>query len=241
MPIVIFIASFFTILYYLGVMQRVVQVFAVVMTKLLRISGAESLAGHRAAGDGHRRRSGLERQSAPGTVDRSCERGGGARRSGLRSAQARIRAARSRLRRAQPPVRPPGRLDGQAAPRRRGQARAALRDRPDGEVRHHLRSGARLGRLHRAPARRDQHGDDDAHDVLAVRGRRRGVRPRNLLGPDAVGGNPPDDGGARAPAGVRGPALRRAHPAEPAPSRAAGRRRRRWCSTPRPSRCTPSR
>jgi len=44
MPIVIFIASFFTILYYLGVMQRVVQVFAVVMTKLLRISGAESLA-----------------------------------------------------------------------------------------------------------------------------------------------------------------------------------------------------
>ncbi|MBK9372218.1 MAG: NupC/NupG family nucleoside CNT transporter [Holophagales bacterium] len=44
MPIVIFIASFFTILYYLGVMQKVVQVFAVVMTKLLKISGAESLA-----------------------------------------------------------------------------------------------------------------------------------------------------------------------------------------------------
>ncbi len=44
MPIVIFIASFFTILYHLGVMQRVVQVFAVVMTKLLRVSGAESLA-----------------------------------------------------------------------------------------------------------------------------------------------------------------------------------------------------
>jgi CNT family concentrative nucleoside transporter len=44
MPIVIFIASFFTILYYLGVMQRVVQVFAFVMTKLLRVSGAESLA-----------------------------------------------------------------------------------------------------------------------------------------------------------------------------------------------------
>lgn len=44
MPIVIFIASFFTILYYLGVMQKVVQVFAIVMTKLLRISGAESLA-----------------------------------------------------------------------------------------------------------------------------------------------------------------------------------------------------
>ncbi len=44
MPIVIFIASFFTILYYLGVMQRIVQVFAIVMTKLLRVSGAESLA-----------------------------------------------------------------------------------------------------------------------------------------------------------------------------------------------------
>ena len=43
MPIVIFIASFFTILYYLGIMQRVVQVFAVVMTKLLKVSGAESL------------------------------------------------------------------------------------------------------------------------------------------------------------------------------------------------------
>ena len=44
MPIVIFIASFFTILYHLGVMQRVVQVFAVVMTKLMKVSGAESLA-----------------------------------------------------------------------------------------------------------------------------------------------------------------------------------------------------
>jgi CNT family concentrative nucleoside transporter len=44
MPIVIFIASFFTILYYLGVMQKVVEVFAIVMTKLLKVSGAESLA-----------------------------------------------------------------------------------------------------------------------------------------------------------------------------------------------------
>ena len=44
MPIVIFIASFFTILYYLGIMQRVVQAFAIVMTKLLKVSGAESLA-----------------------------------------------------------------------------------------------------------------------------------------------------------------------------------------------------
>jgi concentrative nucleoside transporter, CNT family len=44
MPIVIFIASFFTILYYLGIMQKVVELFAIVMTKLLKISGAESLA-----------------------------------------------------------------------------------------------------------------------------------------------------------------------------------------------------
>ena len=44
MPIVIFICSFFTILYYLGLMQRVVQLFAIVMTKLLKVSGAESLA-----------------------------------------------------------------------------------------------------------------------------------------------------------------------------------------------------
>ena len=44
MPIVIFIASFFTILYHLGIMQKVVEVFAVVMKKLLDVSGAESLA-----------------------------------------------------------------------------------------------------------------------------------------------------------------------------------------------------
>jgi len=44
MPIVIFIASFFTILYYLGIMQKIVELFAIVMTKLLRVSGAESLA-----------------------------------------------------------------------------------------------------------------------------------------------------------------------------------------------------
>jgi len=45
MPIVIFIASFFTILYYLGIMQRVVQVFAVVMTKLSDLgSGALAVA-----------------------------------------------------------------------------------------------------------------------------------------------------------------------------------------------------
>jgi CNT family concentrative nucleoside transporter len=44
LPIIIFIASFFTILYYLGIMQRVVQGMAVVMQKLMRVSGAESLS-----------------------------------------------------------------------------------------------------------------------------------------------------------------------------------------------------
>ena len=44
LPIIIFIASFFTILYYLGVMQRVVQAMAFVMQRLMRVSGAESLS-----------------------------------------------------------------------------------------------------------------------------------------------------------------------------------------------------
>ncbi len=44
LPIIIFIASFFTIMYYLGVMQRVVQGMAWVMQRLMRVSGAESLA-----------------------------------------------------------------------------------------------------------------------------------------------------------------------------------------------------
>jgi CNT family concentrative nucleoside transporter len=44
LPIVIFIASFFTIMYYLGIMQKIVQGMAWVMQRLMRVSGAESLA-----------------------------------------------------------------------------------------------------------------------------------------------------------------------------------------------------
>src|ERR1700722_14922266 len=43
LPIIIFIASFFSILYYLGIMQWVVKAFAVVMLKVMGASGAESL------------------------------------------------------------------------------------------------------------------------------------------------------------------------------------------------------
>ncbi len=43
LPIVIFIASFFAILYYLGVMQWVVKGMAIVMQKVMGASGAESL------------------------------------------------------------------------------------------------------------------------------------------------------------------------------------------------------
>src|SRR6266446_6744303 len=43
LPIVIFIASFFSILYYLGVMQFVVRWMAVGMLKTMGASGAESL------------------------------------------------------------------------------------------------------------------------------------------------------------------------------------------------------
>jgi len=43
LPIIIFIASFFSILYYLGVMQILVKAFAVVMQKVMGASGAESL------------------------------------------------------------------------------------------------------------------------------------------------------------------------------------------------------
>jgi CNT family concentrative nucleoside transporter len=43
LPIVIFIASFFAILYYLGVMQWIVKAMAVVMLKVMGASGAESL------------------------------------------------------------------------------------------------------------------------------------------------------------------------------------------------------
>ncbi len=44
LPIVIFFASLMAILYYIGIMQRVVQAFAWVMARLLGTSGAESLS-----------------------------------------------------------------------------------------------------------------------------------------------------------------------------------------------------
>ncbi len=43
LSIIIFIASFFSILYYLGVMQWVVRAMAIVMQKVMGVSGAESL------------------------------------------------------------------------------------------------------------------------------------------------------------------------------------------------------
>jgi CNT family concentrative nucleoside transporter len=43
LPIIIFIASFFSILYYLGIMQWIVKAFAIVMQKVMGASGAESL------------------------------------------------------------------------------------------------------------------------------------------------------------------------------------------------------
>jgi CNT family concentrative nucleoside transporter len=43
LPIVIFIASFFAILYYLGIMQIVVKAMAIAMQKVMGASGAESL------------------------------------------------------------------------------------------------------------------------------------------------------------------------------------------------------
>src|SRR5579863_6075974 len=43
LPIIIFIASFFSILYYLGIMQILVKAFALVMQKTMGASGAESL------------------------------------------------------------------------------------------------------------------------------------------------------------------------------------------------------
>jgi len=43
LPIIIFIASFFAILYYLGIMQWVVKAFAIGMQKIMGASGAESL------------------------------------------------------------------------------------------------------------------------------------------------------------------------------------------------------
>jgi len=43
LPIIIFIASFFAILYYLGIMQWVVRAMAIAMQKVMGVSGAESL------------------------------------------------------------------------------------------------------------------------------------------------------------------------------------------------------
>lgn len=43
LPTIIFIAAFFAILYYFGVMQFIVKLFAIVMTRLMGASGAESL------------------------------------------------------------------------------------------------------------------------------------------------------------------------------------------------------
>jgi CNT family concentrative nucleoside transporter len=43
LPIIIFIASFFSILYYLGVMQQIVRVMAIAMQRIMGISGAEAL------------------------------------------------------------------------------------------------------------------------------------------------------------------------------------------------------
>jgi CNT family concentrative nucleoside transporter len=43
LPTIIFIAALFAILYYFGVMQIIVRVFAVVMNRVMRASGAESL------------------------------------------------------------------------------------------------------------------------------------------------------------------------------------------------------
>ena len=43
LPIIIFIASFFSILYYLGIMQWLVRAMAVAMQKIMGVSGAESL------------------------------------------------------------------------------------------------------------------------------------------------------------------------------------------------------
>jgi CNT family concentrative nucleoside transporter len=43
LPLIIFVASFFAVLYYLGIMQRVVRLMALAMQKTLGISGAEAL------------------------------------------------------------------------------------------------------------------------------------------------------------------------------------------------------
>jgi CNT family concentrative nucleoside transporter len=44
LPTIVFFSAFTSLLYYLGILQRIVFVFAWVMNRLLKISGAESLA-----------------------------------------------------------------------------------------------------------------------------------------------------------------------------------------------------
>ena len=44
LPAVIFVSSFFTVLYFLGVLQFVVKLFALVMVRVMGTSGAESLS-----------------------------------------------------------------------------------------------------------------------------------------------------------------------------------------------------
>ncbi len=44
LPIIIFLSSLMTVLYHMGVMQKIVNLFALVMQKFLKLSGAESLA-----------------------------------------------------------------------------------------------------------------------------------------------------------------------------------------------------
>ena len=44
LPIIVFMGSFFAVLYHLGLIQRVVDALAVVLTRTMRTSGAESLA-----------------------------------------------------------------------------------------------------------------------------------------------------------------------------------------------------
>ena len=43
LPTIIFISAFFAVLYYLGIMQLIIRVFAWVMQRTMRVSGAESL------------------------------------------------------------------------------------------------------------------------------------------------------------------------------------------------------
>lgn len=43
LPLIIFVASLFAVLYYLGIMQRIVRVMALAMQKTLHVSGAEAL------------------------------------------------------------------------------------------------------------------------------------------------------------------------------------------------------